>query len=211
MAINPNTGVITWTPTTSQTGSNSVVVVVSDGKGGTDSQSFTITATGSTASNGAPTFTSTPVTSAVTRKYYTYDVNAVDPDGDSIKYSFANKPDGMSINSSTGLITWYASRSGFYEVTVKATDSKGNSAYQKFTITVGYKVGTASPASVNPDGTASPASVNPCDVTGDGLVTIDDIKMITGGRGTDDLTLDIDGDGAVSLLDARVCASQVQN
>lgn len=155
-------------------------------------------------------FTSTPVTSAVARKYYSYNVDAIDPDGDAIKYSLAARPSNMIINSSTGVISWYASRNGTYNVSVKATDSKGNVAYQNFTITVGV---TATASSV-PD--AEPASadtsvptVDSCDVNRDGSVTVDDIKMILAGRGTDDLTLDIDGDGAVSLLDSRVCISQV--
>ncbi|MRR34370.1 hypothetical protein EG829_06655, partial [bacterium] len=214
MAINSSTGVITWIPTTSQTGSRSVVVEVSDGKGGTDSQSFTVTVTGSTTSNGAPIFTSTPVTSAVSRKYYSYDVNAVDPDGDSIKYALSKRPDGMIINSSTGMINWYAYRTGSYQISVKATDSKGNSAYQNFTITVASTSAAASVLSVDVDpagGVASDFTANPCDVSGDGLVTVDDVKMIIAGRGTDDLTLDIDGDGMVTLLDSRVCASQMQN
>jgi hypothetical protein len=199
MVMNSGTGLITWTPTTSQTGSFDVAVEVVDGNGGSDTQSFTVTVAVA-ADNQPPVFTSTPVLSAPVKKYYVYDVNAVDPEGDTIKYSLAKKPDGMYINSSTGLIYWYASSSGSYNVSVKATDSKGNSAYQNFTIAVG----TAS-------GGVSASSVSPCDVTGDGLVTIADILKIITGRGTDDISLDIDGDGEVTLHDSRNCLTELQN
>ncbi len=42
MSINTQTGIISWTPTAGQTGSQSVNVKVSDDKGGSDSQSFSI-------------------------------------------------------------------------------------------------------------------------------------------------------------------------
>ncbi len=43
MGINASSGLITWTPAANQAGTQSVTVQVSDGKGGTDSQSYTIT------------------------------------------------------------------------------------------------------------------------------------------------------------------------
>jgi len=56
--------------------------------------------------NHAPIITSTPVTGATINLLYTYDVNAADSDGDTLIYSLTTKPTGMTINSSTGLITW---------------------------------------------------------------------------------------------------------
>jgi len=43
MTINSQTGQISWTPAANQTGSQAVSINVSDGKGGSDSQSFSIT------------------------------------------------------------------------------------------------------------------------------------------------------------------------
>jgi hypothetical protein len=43
MTINNGTGLIEWTPTQDQVGVHNVTIEVDDGKGGTDSQSFTIT------------------------------------------------------------------------------------------------------------------------------------------------------------------------
>ena len=57
--------------------------------------------------NQAPIITSTPITSAVANQTYTYKVNATDPDvGDTLAYTLSAKPTGMTINASTGLISW---------------------------------------------------------------------------------------------------------
>lgn len=59
--------------------------------------------------NSAPVITSTANTNATVGFLYTYDVNATDPDGDILTYYFYSiytKPNGMSIDSSSGEITW---------------------------------------------------------------------------------------------------------
>jgi len=56
--------------------------------------------------NEAPIFTSTPTTSATEDLDYTYQLTSVDVDGDALTYSFSVNPAGMTINSSSGLISW---------------------------------------------------------------------------------------------------------
>jgi len=56
--------------------------------------------------NNAPVITSTPVTNAYPDIDYEYDVNANDPDGDTLVYSLLEGPAGMIIDSATGLIEW---------------------------------------------------------------------------------------------------------
>ena len=54
------------------------------------------------AASGAPTITSTPVTSAAEDAAYSYDVNATDPDvGDTLTYALTTAPTGMTINATT--------------------------------------------------------------------------------------------------------------
>jgi archaellum component FlaF (FlaF/FlaG flagellin family) len=53
MSINSQTGLISWTPAANQLGNQSVSVQVSDGKGGSDSQSFTYQCQRCAASHGA--------------------------------------------------------------------------------------------------------------------------------------------------------------
>ncbi len=50
-----------------------------------------------------------------------------------------------------------------------------------------------------------------CDVNSDGKININDIKIITAARNTVNPVLDIDGDGTVTVLDARKCVLQCDN
>jgi len=80
-----------------------------------------------TNTNQSPTIISTPITTATIGVLYTYDVDATDPDGDILTYSFYSiytKPNGMTINSTTGIISWTptSTQIGNNPVTVKAFD-----------------------------------------------------------------------------------------
>ena len=86
-------------------------------------------------SNHTPVITSTAITSATVGKAYTYNVEANDPDGDSITYFLVIKPNGMNINSSIGLITWTPSTAGEYDVIIKISDGEFFN-YQEFKIIV---------------------------------------------------------------------------
>jgi hypothetical protein len=135
MTINSTTGLINWTPTS--IGDYDVTVRVSDGNL-IDTQSFTIhVREESESTNQAPNITSTPITTATVDVLYTYNVDATDPNGDTLNYSLTTKPTGMTINSTTGLINWTPTTAqiGNNNVTVKVSD--GNLIdTQSFTITV---------------------------------------------------------------------------
>ncbi|GAH62613.1 unnamed protein product [marine sediment metagenome] len=76
--------------------------------------------------NRAPIITSEPVTTATEDNPYSYQVEAIDPEGDTLIYSFALKPEGMSINGKDGLITWMPNNSqvGIHQVIVEVSDGK---------------------------------------------------------------------------------------
>ena len=99
---------------------------------------FTTYFTQVNATNGAPIITSTPVKTATESAKYTYDVDATDPDGDTLIFSLITKPGGMSISSSTGIISWTpaSAQLGLNKVTVNVSDSN-LTALQSFNITVG--------------------------------------------------------------------------
>ena len=133
MTINSTTGLINWTPTS--TGDYEVTVRVSDGSL-FDTQSFTIhVREESETTNQAPTITSTPDTTATVNQTYAYNVNATDPDGDTLTYSLTTNPPGMTINSTTGLINWTPTSAGNYNVTVRVSDGSLFDT-QSFTIRV---------------------------------------------------------------------------
>ena len=88
--------------------------------------------------NGAPVITSTPVTGATENAKYTYDVDATDPDGDTLIFSLITNPSGMSISSTYGLISWTPTiaQLGLNNVTVNVSDSN-LTVLQSFNISVG--------------------------------------------------------------------------
>jgi hypothetical protein len=136
MQINSSSGIISWTPTNSQVGDNSIVVLVLDGMGGSVSQSFSIDVQNE---NDAPVITSKTITDATEDEQYAYDVNAVDADSqDILIYNLSAAPAGMIIDSATGIITWIPDDSdvGENHVVVEVTDESGAFATQSFVITV---------------------------------------------------------------------------
>ena len=85
--------------------------------------------------NNSPIIESDPITTAKEGATYTYDVEATDPNGDTLTYSLTAGPTGMTINSSTGVINWTPDSAGSFEVTVEVSDGSKTDT-QPFTITV---------------------------------------------------------------------------
>jgi len=87
--------------------------------------------------NSSPVIESEPITTAKEGAVYTYDVEATDPNGDTLTYSLTTNPTGMTINSTTGVINWTPTESqiGENEVVVEVSDGS-KSTTQSFTITV---------------------------------------------------------------------------
>ena len=137
MQIEPTTGIIRWTPNGAQLGIQSVVLSVTDGKGGTAIQRFKIQ-TQIEVGNHAPLITSNPITIAHSSTEYTYSVRAVDPDEDTLVYSLLNSPTGMKINAQTGAISWKNPQisATLYDVTVKVEDNRGGVSTQSYQLQV---------------------------------------------------------------------------
>ena len=87
--------------------------------------------------NTAPVLGSTPSTTAKVEYLYTYDVNANDLEDDVLTYSLLIFPEGMTIDSSTGIITWTPTEEqiGGNEVIVTVND-KWRWDTQAFLVTV---------------------------------------------------------------------------
>jgi len=81
-----------------------------------------------------PAIVSTPATTAVVQQLYTYDVNTYgypDPNCELVLC-----PEGMTIDSNTGIIEWTPATTGDFDVTVKASNGLIPDANQTFTINV---------------------------------------------------------------------------
>ena len=85
--------------------------------------------------NKAPAIDSTPLTSTKVEQVYTYDVNANDLENDVLTYSLLTYPEGMTIDTVTGVINWTPMKKqiGEHEVTVNVEDGWRNDI-QNFTI-----------------------------------------------------------------------------
>ena len=88
-------------------------------------------------SNKPPVITSDPIITATEDQLYSYQVEAIDPNGDTLIYSFTIKPEGMSIDSENGLIIWTPTNGqvGINQVEVEISDGK-KSITQSFEIEV---------------------------------------------------------------------------
>ncbi|MBD3320849.1 MAG: hypothetical protein GF350_07125, partial [Chitinivibrionales bacterium] len=136
MTIDSLTGLLTWVPSSTQAGNHTVTVSIKDGRGGIAEQQFTIVVTESL--NEAPSIITSPATEAVEAEEYTYDLDAMDPDNDSVLFTLLVSPANMSIDSISGLITWVPSyeQVGANQVIVEASDGREGVDIQDFTIDV---------------------------------------------------------------------------
>ncbi|MBU1290831.1 right-handed parallel beta-helix repeat-containing protein [bacterium] len=87
--------------------------------------------------NGAPIIISEPIITATENNQYFYQLEVNDPEGDSLTYLLVLSPEGMSINSENGLITWAPTNNqvGIHQVVVEISDGK-HSVTQSFKIEV---------------------------------------------------------------------------
>ncbi len=84
-----------------------------------------------------PQFNFTQVTAAVVGVPYTCQVTTTDSAGQ-VTYGLTQEPTGMSIDSTTGVISWTptSGQTPTQQITVEATDLAGNTVQQQFTINV---------------------------------------------------------------------------
>ena len=164
LSISSTTGLISGTPTTA--GSNSVTVTAKDTTGASGSASFTWTinaATGNTVTVTNPGSQTGTVGTAASLQ-----ISATDSaSGQTLTYSATGLPAGLSISSTTGLISGTPTTAGSNSVTVTAKDTTGASGSASFTWTInaassgctaqqllgnpGFETGSISPWTSTPD------------------------------------------------------------
>ena len=109
---------------------------VTDPLGASTTQTFSLVVANA---NRPPQFTSLPITQATEGQAYSYDADALDLDaGDSLSFSLAAAPAGMTVDAASGVIQWTptSAQIGVHDVTVTVTDAGGLSDSQSYQIQV---------------------------------------------------------------------------
>ena len=133
MTIDAASGLIQWTPSASDTGTHTITVAVSDGQE-IVRQTFDL-AVIDQVPNSWPIINSTPSFLATIGEPYTYEITAVDPDGDPMTLALSGGPAGMALVSGS-IIEWTpaAGQEGPHTVTILASDNRGGVGGQQYTL-----------------------------------------------------------------------------
>ena len=133
MTVNQATGLISWVPSSIQVGVNTVKARVTDAGSLYATQTLTMTV----AANLPPVITSKPSTTGKVGVAYNYTLRATDPNGGPITYkAMTGNPANLSINATTGVVTWTPTTAGSIRLRLQAVDTGNLSATQSFYVTV---------------------------------------------------------------------------
>lgn len=137
MIIDARTGEISWTPTSNDVGLKFVSIAVADASGNRATQSFGIDVKAGVP-NRSPVVLSQPILFATVGASYSTSILATDPEGSRITYSLRRGPEGMQVDSNSGVVQWTPTenQAGRFVVTLVAADDSGGAAIQSFEIDV---------------------------------------------------------------------------
>jgi hypothetical protein len=137
-SINASSALISGTPVENDIGSHAVTILVDDGFGGSDIQSYDLEVE---ETNLPPEIFSVPVLTATEGELYQYVVIAHDPNGDPLSFSFTSSPNFLSINAlndSTAMVSGIPGESdiGTHVVRIRAADDKDVRVHQRYDLVV---------------------------------------------------------------------------
>jgi hypothetical protein len=134
-SFSTTTGRLAGTPTIAGTFGN-IVIRVTDGIATTSLPAFSISIQ---ATNRAPTISGTPTTSVKAGQAYAFEPTAADADGDTLKFTIANKPAWAAFDTATGALTGMPSAvdvRSYDNIVIGVTDGKTTVSLQAFSIVV---------------------------------------------------------------------------
>lgn len=101
--------------------------------------------------NSLPAIVESDVPPSFEGNLYQYRITATDPDGDALTYTIDKGPEGMTIDSSSGLITWEAGpdKAGTYELRMSINDNNGGILIVPITTTISFQEEPAEGESAN--------------------------------------------------------------
>jgi PKD repeat protein len=135
MTLNSSSGELEWTPGQGDVGTERVVVLASDGRGGIAVKGFNLAVQDV---NDPPAAVGTIAPVAYVGQAYVSIVQGYDPDGDELTYSLITGLPDMAIDRHTGLLLWYPSRAQAPEchIAVRITDTNGSFVEVVYNVTV---------------------------------------------------------------------------
>ena len=190
MILERGSGALVWALDAASLGTHRIVVDVEDGNGGSDRANYLIEIR-----DERPLIVSTPATRVAAGETYAYQPIAFDPTPvDTLGYTIAEGPTGMSIDPDDGRLSWLTDEDdiGSHSVQITVADTDGHSAEQSFVIEVRDSAsGTVAPLVVTSapllDATLS-ASYDYAIVAGGVSNALLDYTLVTG-AGRDDALL----------------------
>lgn len=174
-------GVFSYTPTAQYTGSDSIRVTASDGRGGSVTQSVTFTVAGV---NTPPTVSAAQAISVNQNVAKQVTVSATDADGDKLTYVAGTAQHGTVTGGTNGLFTYTPTKgyAGADSFSVTVDDGKGG----KVTQTVSIQVSTVQP----PSSVGSSSAPFRLFLPNGGEETIGGVGTVTGTNGFQDVRLE---------------------
>jgi hypothetical protein len=140
LVFNTTTGRLSNSVTSAAVGTwSNIIIKVSDGKATASLPAFSITVSGSSTGNTAPTISGTPPTSATIGSTYAFTPTAKDANGDPLTFSISNKPAWATFSTSTGKLsgTPSSAQAGTYSnIVIKVSDGKATASLPAFSIVV---------------------------------------------------------------------------
>lgn len=144
MEIDGATGEVFWTPTRTQRGLHVVDILAQDERGESSHQRFSVTVTDPDENNNPPQITSTPSGAVTVGQRFSYQLEAIDEDGDVLSYQAQDGSGNMSISNS-GLFTWLPDAwmvGRTFTVTLVVSDGRGGRATQTLALPVNESFNT---------------------------------------------------------------------
>ncbi|MCA9128356.1 MAG: VCBS repeat-containing protein, partial [Planctomycetales bacterium] len=105
LIINETTGALLWAASPDQVGVHDVSLSADDGRGGIATQSFKIEVEAAR-ENASPLIATEPASKIGAGESFTYNIDAIDNDRDTIRYRLVDGPDGVQLDPTTGELTW---------------------------------------------------------------------------------------------------------
>ncbi len=118
--------------------------------------------------NRAPTLNMPTFTGVQLGQTVNLNLQANDPDGDTLSFTASGLPPGLTLNAATGLISGTTTRDGSFMVSASVSDGRGGVASQNFVMNVTLPAAVISPITVQPQTSGSTVSYQ-VSATGSGL------------------------------------------